>query len=83
MASLEDLKYDDEFVFPDDFEYTEEQVQTAAKLKQHELEWVMMSQFGTVECSHPEWQDPSDELLERAGCLPAFFSDYALSWMDQ
>ena len=83
MSKLQELRYDGELVFPNDYQFTPEQVADAAKLKPHELEWLMESCFGTFECSHPNWQDPPDEMLKRAGCLTAFFTDYALSWMNQ
>lgn len=83
MASLRNLQYDGELVFPEDYEFTNEQIADAKRLSQNELEWLMMAHFATVEVTSPDWKEPPQHVYDRAGCLPNFFEEYALGWMDQ
>ena len=92
MAKLQDLKYDEEYVFSNEFrEFLDEcninqrsrycwpLIKAAEKLTDSELHWLWMDAIGAFECSHPEYEGPSDELLERAGSLVHFFTGYGLA----
>ena len=94
MARLQDLKYDEEYVFSADYRelldmssldksrYHQPLVEAAEKLTQQELEWLWMDTMGTFECSHEDYEGVPKELLERAGPLVWFFAGYALALCD-
>ena len=93
MAKLQDLKYDEEYVFSNEFReflgkhgeksrYCGPMIKAAEKLTMNELEWLWEDALGAFECSHPDYKSPPDELLERAGPLAYFFAGYGQAACD-
>jgi len=91
MAKLQDLKYDGVHVFTPEYrEFLDEGtsrwakslVGAAEKLTMSELEYLWMDAIGSFECSHPDYESPSNEIVERAGPLAWFFHGYGLACCD-
>ena len=77
MARLQDLKYDEEQVFPADAVFPPGVAEAAERLEVCELEALLIEQQGAVECSHPEYVNLPKELYDRAGKeLVDFLANY-------
>ena len=67
MAKLQDLEYDEERVFPDNAQFPPGVAEAAERLTEWELEWLLVDCQSAFDCTHPDYQSPPKELLDKAG----------------
>lgn len=87
MARLQDLRYDGDHVFSpgtrrfldgctEKHHYYWPIIKSAEQLTEDELYWLWIEAMGAFETTHPDYQAPPKELVERAGPVAHYFTGY-------